>query len=79
MQKIARDEVLSNVLVEDAPIARLVLVDRLDVAADQGLVLLQGLRVASSSCVSISESTAVSRTDEGRGSGRWKLEVGDDN
>jgi hypothetical protein len=35
-----RDEVLGDVLVEDAPVAGLVLVDRLDVAADQVLVLL---------------------------------------
>jgi len=35
-----RDEVFGDELVEDAPVARLVVVDRLDVAADQLLVLL---------------------------------------
>jgi hypothetical protein len=35
-----RDEILRDVLVEDAPITCLVVVDRLDVAADQVLVLL---------------------------------------
>jgi hypothetical protein len=42
MHWIVRDEILGDVFVEDAPVARLVVVDRLDVAADQVLVLLQG-------------------------------------
>ena len=39
-RRVVRDEVFGDELVEDAPVARLVVVDRLDVAADQLLVLL---------------------------------------
>src|SRR5712691_872405 len=39
-RRIVRNEILRDVLVEDAPVARLVVVDRLDVAANQVLVLL---------------------------------------
>ena len=37
-RRIVRDEVLCDVLVKDAPIARLVVIDRLDVAPNQFLV-----------------------------------------
>src|SRR4029078_8997941 len=44
---IARHEVLRDELVEDAPVARRVVVDRLDVAPDELLVLLECHRFAS--------------------------------
>ena len=39
-RRVVRDEVFRDVLVEDAPVARVVVVDRLDVASNQALVLL---------------------------------------
>jgi hypothetical protein len=39
-RRIVRHEVLRYVVVENAPVARVVVVDRLDVAPDEFLVLL---------------------------------------
>src|SRR4051794_29955839 len=68
MERIVRNEVLRDVLVEDAPVARLVLVARLDVAADQILVLFQGHPASPPRSLAVAESTA-RRSDEGVGCG----------
>jgi hypothetical protein len=47
--RIVDDDVLGDELVEDAPVARVVAVDRLDVATDQRLVFLSGRTAPSSS------------------------------
>ena len=39
-RRIVRDEILGDVLVEDAPVAGVVVVDRLDIAANEIFVLL---------------------------------------
>jgi hypothetical protein len=41
-RRVVRDEVLGDELVDDAPVAAVVVVDGLDVAADQRLVLFGG-------------------------------------